>query len=426
MRVLSAEEVEAAGSGHPGTPLGIAPVVCALYAECMKINPRNAKFFDRDRFVLSSWHASAMLYAILHCTGYDVSAEDLKNFRRYGSKTPGHPEVGVTEGVDCSTGPLGQGVANAVGMALAEKMLAARYNKPNCALIDHYTYALCGDGCMMEGIENEAAGLAAVWGLGKLILIYDSNGTTIEGNTDIAFPEDVAARHEALGWHVQKADSAENIAAFIEAVNNAKAEKSRPSLIVVKSVIGYGTPAAGTSAAHGTPLGPEGMEKLKAFFGYTSKDFCVPDGVEEFRQTMIERGVRAEELWNQKLAAYKAQYPLMYAQFKRCTERSAVNAGALSEGLRFEQREDMATRNICGRMLEMVDKLIPNLVGGSADLAPSNCTAIKGKQYYSSSDPEGGLLHFGIREHAMAAICNGVALHGGSVPFCATFFAFSD
>ena len=258
VRVLAAEQVEAARSGHPGTPLGIAPEAAALFADVMKIVPSEPSFFDRDRFVLSSGHASAMLYAVLHCVGYDIGADDLKHFRGYDSITPGHPEVGVTPGVDCSTGPLGQGVANAVGMALAEKILAARYNKPDCEIVSHYTFAVCGDGCMQEGIENEAASLAGTMKLGKLILVYDSNGITIEGSTQLAFTEDVAARHRALGWHVQTVDDAEDVASFERAVAAAKAESGMPSLIIVKSVIGRGAPGQGTSAVHGAPLGADG------------------------------------------------------------------------------------------------------------------------------------------------------------------------
>lgn len=426
VRVLSAEQVEAAKSGHPGTPLGAAPEIVALYAECMKISPENPRFFNRDRFVLSSGHASAMLYSTLHVCGYDVEKSDLMSFRQADSRTPGHPEIGLTAGVDCSTGPLGQGIANAVGMALAEKILAAKYNRPDCKPIDHYTFALCGDGCMMEGIENEAASLAAIWGLDKLILIYDSNGITIEGKTDIAFTEDVAARHKALGWHVQRVDSAENVAAFIEAVNAAKAEKTRPSLIIVSSTIGYGAPNAGTSSVHGAPLGAEGIKHLKEVLGWTCEPFCVPESVHNFQKDMRSKGRDNELLWNEEMAKYKALYPELYEELLSCIDGTAAKKAAVSEELSSAQAEDMATRNLCGEMLGKVDKLIPNLLGGSADLATSNCTAVKGKEYYSVQNPSGTELHFGIREHAMAAICNGIALHGGFVPFCATFFVFSD
>ena len=426
VRVLSAEEVEAAGSGHPGTPLGIAPAVSALFADIMKIDPSEPNFFDRDRFVLSSGHASAMLYAVLHCVGYDVSADDLKNFRQFGSITPGHPEAGLTPGVDCSTGPLGQGVANAVGMALAEKVLAARFNRSGCEIVSHYTFALCGDGCMQEGIENEAAGLAGTMKLGKLILIYDSNGITIEGGTDLAFTEDVAARHAALGWHVQTLDDAEDVVAFERAVAAAKSESDRPSLIIVKSVIGYGAPGSGTSAVHGAPLGPEGLKVLKDNLGRDLPPFETPLIVKKYGDLKRRDGKEMRRQWESKLARYKERYPKEYAEFTACLDGTAKAAAADSPELMAFKGGDMATRNLCGEILAKVDALLPNLFGGSADLSPSNCTAIKSKVYYSPRTPSGRAVHFGVREHAMAAISNGVALHGGLVPFCSTFFVFSD
>ena len=426
VRVLAAEQVEAARSGHPGTPLGIAPEAAALFADVMKIVPSEPSFFDRDRFVLSSGHASAMLYAVLHCVGYDIGADDLKHFRGYDSITPGHPEVGVTPGVDCSTGPLGQGVANAVGMALAEKILAARYNKPDCEIVSHYTFAVCGDGCMQEGIENEAASLAGTMKLGKLILVYDSNGITIEGSTQLAFTEDVAARHRALGWHVQTVDDAEDVASFERAVAAAKAESGMPSLIIVKSVIGRGAPGQGTSAVHGAPLGADGLKVLKDNLGWTLPPSETPLIVKKHAELKIREGKEISRQWEMRLAYYKEHYPKEYAEFTACLSGERKAEAAASENLMRFSGGDMATRNLCGEILSQVNAMLPNLFGGSADLSPSNCTAVKGREYYSPQTPKELAVHFGVREHAMAAICNGAALHGGLVPFCATFFVFSD
>ncbi len=426
VRVLSAEQVEKAKSGHPGTPLGAAPVAATLFGKFMKISPNDPGFFDRDRFVLSSGHASALLYSILHVCGFDVKKEDLENFRAYGSRTPGHPEVGVTPGVDCSTGPLGQGVANAVGLALAERMLAAKFNKPGCNLVDHYTYALCGDGCMMEGIENEAASLAGLWKLGKLIVVYDSNRITIEGNTDVSFVEDVAARHKALGWHVVRAGNAENVDSLADAIAAAKAEDGRPSLVIVSSTIGFGAPNAGTSSVHGAPLGEAGMCALKEALDWKCEPFETPDTVKAFAEDMKKKGDGYVRAWKEELAKAEKQYPALVEEFRGWLDGSAAKAAAESEELFEVCIESAATRNICGDLLVKTDKLVPNFVGGSADLAPSNCTAIKGREYYSPTCSGGKAIHFGVREHAMAAVCNGLALHGGLRPFCATFFVFSD
>ncbi len=425
IRVLFAEQVEAAKSGHPGTPLGAAPIAATLFGECMKISPNNPQFPDRDLFVLSAGHASAMLYATLHVCGYDVPMSELKAFRQLDSLTSGHPEIELP-GVDCSTGALGQGIANAVGMALSEKILAAKFNQPDCKLVDHYTYAFCGDGCMMEGIENEAASLAAVWKLGKLIVIYDSNRITIEGNTDIAFTEDVGARHEALGWQVLKVGDMENVEAIKSAVEQAKAETQKPTLIIVSSTIGFGAPMAGTSTVHGTPLGTDGLQYLKEKLGWTCAPFETPDSVKEFSKAMQAKGLAHESAWQAELDKAKIKYPEVYQEYNAWMNGAALKEAATSEDLLNFTKGSAATRNLCGEVLNAVDKLIPNLTGGSADLAPSNCTTIKGKDYYSPTTPWGRAIHFGIREHAMGAICNGIALHGGLIPFCATFFIFSD
>ena len=328
--------------------------------------------------------------------------------------------------MDCSTGPLGQGVANAVGMALAEKILAARYNKPDCEIVSHYTFAVCGDGCMQEGIENEAASLAGTMKLGKLILVYDSNGITIEGSTQLAFTEDVAARHRALGWHVQTVDDAEDVASFERAVAAAKAESGMPSLIIVKSVIGRGAPGQGTSAVHGAPLGADGLKVFKDNLGWTLPPFETPLIVKKHAELKVREGKEISRQWEMRLAYYKEHYPKEYAEFTACLSGERKAEAAASENLMRFSGGDMATRNLCGEILSQVNAMLPNLFGGSADLSPSNCTAVKGREYYSPQTPKELAVHFGVREHAMAAICNGAALHGGLVPFCATFFVFSD
>ena len=384
VRVLAAEQVEAARSGHPGTPLGIAPAAAALFADIMKIAPADPSFFDRDRFVLSAGHASAMLYAVLHCTGYAVGADDLRHFRQYESITPGHPEAGLTPGVDCSTGPLGQGVANAVGMALAEKILAARYNKPGCEIVSHYTFALCGDGCMQEGIENEAASLAGTMKLGKLILLYDSNGITIEGGTQLAFTEDVAARHRALGWHVQVLEDAEDVAALERAVAAAKAESEKPSLCGLcrrrlerlhrHDAGRLRAPGCGTSAVHGAPLGPDGLRTLKENLGWTLPPFETPQIVKDGAEAKRREGAAIERQWEMRLARYKELYPAEYAEFAACLDGTFKAQAAASESLNDFGGGDRATRDLCGEILAKVDAMLPNLFGGSADLAPSNKT----------------------------------------------------
>ena len=308
IRVLSADEIEKANSGHPGTPLGVAPLVAELFTEELNICPKNPKFFNRDRFILSAGHASSMLYAVLHLCGFDVTKEDLANFRQLGSRTPGHPEINVTAGVDCSTGPLGAGISNAVGFAVAEKILAAKFNKPGLNLVDHYTYALCGDGCMMEGIENEAASLAGTWKLGKLILFYDSNRITIEGSTDIAFTEDVAKRHEALGWQVIKAGSVDDLDSIRKAIKEAKKETSKPSLIIVESHIGFGSPKVDSAASHGAPLGADAMKEFKKNMDWNLEPFEIPESVKDLAPFMINKGEKLENEWNKLNKEYKEKY----------------------------------------------------------------------------------------------------------------------
>lgn len=426
VRVLSIEAIEKANSGHPGLPLGAAPAAYTLFTRQMNHCPKNPSFFNRDRFILSAGHGSAMLYSLLHLLGYGVTKEDLMSFRQLGSKTPGHPEYGRTPGVETSTGPLGQGVANAVGFALAENMLAARFNKDGLNLVDHYTFALCGDGCMEEGIEYEAASLAGTWGLGKLIVLYDSNDISIEGNINMAFRDDVARRHEAQGWQVLRVPDGEDIDAIDAAITLAKAEKNKPSLIVIKTTIGYGSPKAGSADSHGAPLGADNVKATKQALGYSAKPFEVPADVVKHYAEIIDNLNKNEAEWNKTVKAYKAAYPDDYELFNSFI-RGKNPAEEDLEGLyKLCASKPDATRNSSGAILNKLADIMPNLVGGSADLGPSNKTTLKGKGDYGAENRTGRNLHFGIREHAMAAICNGLTLHGGFNVFCGTFFVFSD
>ena len=425
IRVLAADAVQKANSGHPGAPMGMAPMAYALWQKEMRHSPRNPKWPNRDRFVLSSGHASALLYTLLHLYGYGLTMDDLKAFRQWGSKTPGHPEYGHTVGVETTTGPLGQGVANAVGFAMAEAHLAAKFNRPGFPIVDHYTYAICGDGCMMEGIASEAASLAGTLGLGKLILLYDDNDISIEGNTNIAMREDVPARFAAYGWHVQKVqdgNDADQIAAAVEAAK----QDPRPSLIVVPTTIGYGCPAkAGKASAHGEPLGAENLAATKAFLGMSEESFYVDAEVYAHAAEKVEAGAADEQAWNDLFARYAQAYPDL------AKEWDLWHADKLP--FDFESDADLwsfdgpaATRATSGTVLNKLAKRVPNFFGGSADLAPSNKSDIKGAGDFSKENYAGGNLHFGVREHAMAAICNAIALHGGLRAYAATFFVFSD
>ncbi|HEY8419452.1 MAG TPA: transketolase [Clostridia bacterium] len=425
IRILSAEAIQKANSGHPGLPLGVAPMAYELWANHMTHNPKNPKFFNRDRFVLSAGHGSMLLYSLLHLFGYGLDIEELKNFRQLNSKTPGHPEYGHTVGVETTTGPLGQGVANAVGMAIAESMLAARFNKYGFNIVDHYTYVIAGDGCMMEGIESEAASLAGTLKLGKLIVLYDSNNISIEGNTDIAFTEDVAARHKAQGWDIQYVNDGNNLEEIAKAIEAAKAVKDKPSFIVVKTQIGYGSPLAGCADCHGSPLGAENLKKTKENLGWNYEPFEVPQEVYEHYKQLAKRGEEAEEQWNKLLEKYKEQYPQDYQAFIDAVENKIPDLENIESLWEFADKPD-ATRNTSGIVLNKLADILPNLVGGSADLAPSTKTYLKNKGSYSAENRAGRNLHFGVREHAMAAISNGMYLHGGLNVFCSTFFVFSD
>ncbi|MCH5351625.1 MAG: transketolase [Clostridiales bacterium] len=423
IRVLSAEAIEKAKSGHPGICLGAAPAAYTLFSRVLKHNPKNPNFFDRDRFVLSAGHGSALLYSLLHIFGYGLSKEDLMRFRQHTSKTPGHPEYGVTAGVEVSTGPLGQGIANAVGFALAEKILADKFNESDLKLVDHYTYALCGDGCMMEGIENEAASLAGTLKLGKLIVIYDSNRITIDGSTDLAFTEDVGKRHEALGWQVLKVNDGENIDSIEAALKLAKDETEKPSLVIVNTTIGYGSPLAGTSKCHGAPLGADNVKQLRANLGYKAKPFEVVSQVTDHIASLAPTFNKYESEWNKIVKAYKTKYPEKYEEFQ-VWRKGEIDFEALDSIYDMPEKNE-ATRVSSQRILNKIAEQNPFVFGGSADLATSNMVVIANGGDLSATEL-GRNIHFGIREHAMGAIANGMYLHGGLLPFCATFTVFSD
>lgn len=428
IRILSAEGVQAANSGHPGLPMGAAPMAYTLWARHMKHNPANPEWKDRDRFILSAGHGSMLIYSLLHLFGYGLTIEDLKNFRQLGSKTPGHPEYGHTPGIEVTTGPLGQGFATGVGMAMAEAYLASKFNKPGYPIVNHYTYALSGDGCMMEGITSEAASLAGTLKLGKLIVFYDDNEISIEGDTDIAFREDVGKRFEAYGWQVLKVEDGNDIEAIGKAIEQAKAETEKPSLIVVKTIIGYGCPAKqGKESAHGEPLGEENVKCAKEFLGWpTQESFYVPDEVYAHMNDIKQEKEKAEENWNELFKSYQQEYPELAKEWE------LWNSGELAVDLlnnedfwKFDAKAT-ATRASSGEVINRLAKVVPNLIGGSADLAPSTKTIMKDRGHFAAEDHSGSNLHFGVREHAMAAISNGMALHGGLKPYCATFFVFSD
>jgi len=426
IRILSAEGVQKAKSGHPGLPLGAAPMAYTLWAKHMKHSPENAKWYDRDRFVLSAGHGSMLLYSLLHLFGYGLTVDDLMNFRQLGSKTPGHPEYGHTIGVETTTGPLGQGFATAVGMAVAESYLAEKFNRPGFKVVDHYTYVLSGDGDMMEGITSEAASLAGTLSLDKLIVLYDSNKITIEGNTDIAFRESVEDRYKAYGWQVLVVEDGNDVESISQAIKNAKAENKKPSLIVVKTQIGYGSPKVGTAGAHGEPLGIENLQKTREFLKWTyNEEFHVPNEVREYMNTLKSEGKKEEASWDKLFDEYKKQYPDLAAEWELWhSNKSAEQLLNNEDFWKFSGKA--ATRNSSFEVINRLANAVPNLIGGSADLAPSNKTYMKDMGDYSAEDRSGRNLHFGVREFAMSAIGNGIAVHGGLKVFVATFFVFSD
>lgn len=426
IRHLSLDQVEQANSGHPGLPLGAAPFAYVLWAKNMMHNPSRPDWFNRDRFVLSAGHGSAMLYSMLHLAGYDLPIAELKNFRQWGSKTPGHPEYGHTVGVEATTGPLGQGIAMAVGMATAEKHLAAKYNKEGFNVVDHYTYALCGDGDLMEGVSSEASSIAAHLGLGKLIMLYDSNDISLDGDLDKAFSEDVKMRYEAYGWHYILVDDANNLEAVDEAIKEAKSVEDKPTLIEVKSIIGMGSPAQGTSKAHGAPLGAEGVKSTREFFKYDHKEFDVPEeAYNTFRNHIKENGIKAEEEWNELFKAYGEKYPELKEELQNAIDGKLPKDFA-KDMPTYEEGKAVATRNASGDAINYFAKVLPSLFGGSADLAGSNKTLIDGVKDFSAEEPAGRNIWFGVREFAMAGMMNGIHLHGGLRIFGGTFFVFSD
>ena len=432
IRILSAEAIEKAKSGHPGLPMGCAPIAYTLFQNFLKCNPKDTKWENRDRFILSAGHGSMLDYSLFYLYGYGLTKEDLMNFRQFGSKTPGHPEYGHTVGVETTTGPLGQGIANAVGMALAEANLAARFNKPNFDVVDHYTYAICGDGCLEEGISYEACSFAGTHALGKLILFYDDNDITIEGDTDCTFKEDVGARFEAQNWQVLRVDFVANpddVDMLSKAIEQAKACKDKPSVIICKTHIGYGSPLENTAKCHGAPLGAENLQKSKEFFGWNYEPFDCPQEVFDHCAVANAKNAKAQADWEEMMKAYEKAYPELAKEYK------AVMAGEMPdfdkvEGL-YDFEKPMATRQTSAKVLNTLAPYLPQLIGGSADLAPSNLSDMKDTDSvkfgtFSATDFSGRNIHFGIREHAMAAIANGMQLHGGMHAYCATFFVFAD
>lgn len=428
IRVLAADAIQKANSGHPGLPLGSAPMAYELWANHMNHNPKDPKWENRDRFILSGGHGSALLYSLLHFFGYGITIEDMKNFRQLGSKTPGHPEYGHTVGVEATTGPLGAGMAMAVGMAMAENHLAATFNKENFPVVDHYTYVLGGDGCMMEGISYEAFSLAGTLGLEKLIVLYDSNNISIEGDTNIAFRENVRKRFESFGFHTQLVEDGNDLDAIGKAIEAAKAEKGRPSMIEIKTKIGAGCPAKeGKASAHGEPLGVENVAALRANLGIADNGpFVLDQDVYDHFAKLAEEKAAAEDAWNALFADYCKTYPEMKELWD--TYHNTDNAKCLYDLDEFWNSFDKpeATRNVSGKLLNIINNVVPNMFGGAADLAPSTKTNMKDAGDYSKENPLGKNIHFGIREIAMAAIGNGIALHGGLRPFVSTFFVFSD
>jgi len=429
IRTLSMDAVQKANSGHPGTPMALAPVAYVVWTQFLRHNPNSPKWFDRDRFVLSCGHASMLLYAMLFLTGYELSLEQIKKFRQWGSKTPGHPEYGITPGVETTTGPLGQGIMNGVGMAMAEAHLAATFNREGHGIVDHHTYVFCSDGDFMEGASHEAASLAGNLGLGKLICVYDDNRISIEGDTALTYSDDVSNRFESYHWHVQDiGDEANDLIALADALAKAREEKARPSLIIVRSHIGYGSPnRQDTAKAHGEPLGEEEVKLTKKFYGWPEDEtFLVPREVLRHMRQVADRGEKLEAEWNEKFSAYQRDYPELAERFQMALSNT-LPAGWDDAIPKFSVDDGpLATRVASGKVLNSFAEKVPWLLGGSADLAPSTKTLIGDSSYFGRGHYERRNIAWGVREHAMTACCSGMALHGGIRPYAATFFIFTD
>lgn len=426
IRVLSMDAVQSANSGHPGMPMGMADVAYVLWRKFLKHNPRNPSWFNRDRFILSAGHGSMLLYSLLHLTGYDLSLDEIKNFRQYESQTPGHPEFGATAGVETTTGPLGQGFATGVGMAMAEAFMARTFNRDSFPLVDHYTYAIVSDGDLMEGISHEAASFAGHQKLGKLIYLYDSNRISIDGSTDLSFTDDTLKRFEAYGWHVISVDGHNH--EEIEAAIREAQKSNQPSLIECKTTIGFGSPAKqGTADSHGAPLGDDEILATKENLGYPSNEpFFIPEEVENSMNEAVKQGELLENRWKKMADDYEAEFPDSYSDFKKYINRSLPQNWEEILPVFATDQKGMASRKASGKVLNHIADAIPNLIGGSADLTGSNNTNLDGKGIYSSENRTGRNLHYGVREHAMAAALNGMALHGGVIPYGGTFLVFSD
>jgi transketolase len=425
LRLLAVDEVEKAMSGHPGAPLGCAPMAYLLFHKLMKHNPAHSKWADRDRFVLSNGHASALLYGTLFLSGYDVTMDDLRSFRQWGSRTPGHPERGHLDGVEVTTGPLGQGIAMAVGMAIAEKHLAAVYNRPGFDVVNHYTYAMLGDGDLMEGVSHEAASLAGTLALGKLIFLYDDNQISLDGPTSLSYTEDPLERFAAYHWHVQRVADGNDLAALEAAIEAAKAETGKPSIIAVRTIIGYGSPKAGSNKSHGEPLGAEAVAATKKFFGFPEdQSFVVPDAALANWRQAVDRGASLEAAWKTLFEGYRAANPELAVQFERA-QKGELKAGWEKAIPSFPAGKAIATRNAGGAVMNAIAGQVPELFGGAADLTSSTKTIFKpGANFHE--DPAGRNVFFGVREFGMCAAVNGIAAHGGLIPFGSTFFVFSD
>ena len=428
IRTLSIDAIEKANSGHPGMPMGAAPMAYTLWTRFMNHNPNNPDWFNRDRFVLSAGHGSMLLYSLLHLSGYGLDMEEIKNFRQWDSKTPGHPEYGHTRGVEATTGPLGQGIGMAVGMAMAERHLAATYNKENYEVVNHFTYSICGDGDLMEGVSAEAASLAAHLKLGRLVVLYDSNDISLDGELNMSFSESVADRFKAYGWQYIRVEDGNDLNEIAKALEEAKTDLDRPTMIEVRTIIGYGAPnKSGKAAVHGAPLGEDEMKLTKEYYKWTfEEDFYVPEEVyATFKETIIDAGAKKEEEWNHLFANYKEEYPELAAQLETAIK------GELPEGWDkeipvYEAGKAVATRNSGGEVLNALAKNVPSLFGGSADLAGSNKTMLKGEKDFLPGSYEGRNIWFGVREFGMGAALNGMALHGGLHVYGGTFFVFSD